>query len=337
MTVPSRLRVGVIGLGYIGSAADEHLQDDLGLTHASAYQALPGANLVAGADPAPERRSAFIKARKAAAYEDYKEMLERESVDVVSICTPSDLRLPVIRAALAHGVRAIFCEKPLATTVEEARQIEQETTASGVPLVLGYLRRWDPAVRSVRAMLGQSELGALQHVVARYTKGIVHNGSHLIDLLAYLGACAESVLAFGELRDDRVGDARTLDARFTARTAGGDIPVYFMASDYRHYSILELDLVASSGRACMTDGGRVWRISRPMADPVYTAFTVLGAADTELHGDSRQAMLAAADEVLHAARGEQPRSTCTARDGVYALTVARATLVSADQRRLVTI
>jgi predicted dehydrogenase len=78
MTVPSRLRVGVIGLGYIGSAADEHLQDDLGLTHASAYQALPGANLVAGADPAPERRSAFIKARKAAAYEDYKEMLERE-------------------------------------------------------------------------------------------------------------------------------------------------------------------------------------------------------------------------------------------------------------------
>jgi predicted dehydrogenase len=331
-----RLRVGIVGLGYIGSGADEHVKSPPGLTHASAYQANSSAELVAGADPDPGRRETFARARGAATYADYAEMLDRETLDVVSICTPSDLRLPVIRAALANGIRAIFCEKPLGSTLDEAKLIEQETSAAGVPLVLGYLRRWDPAVRQVKAMLERAELGTIQHGVGRYTKGIVHNGSHLIDLVAYLGACVESVQAFTEPRDDRIGEDRTLDLRLVASTRNGSYPLYFTAADYRHYSVFELDLVGSLGRACMTDGGRIWRISRRMADPVHTTFTVL-APGTELHGDSRRAMLAAVDEVLHAARGEQPRGTCTAQDGVYALKVACAALASADRRIVFTI
>src|SRR4051812_42736137 len=108
MTLEPRLRVGIVGLGYIGSVADGDAGISPGLTHASAYQANALASLVAGADPDGNRRATFTRVRGAKPYADYAEMLRCEKLDVLSVCTPSRLRLPVIKAALEHGVRAIF-------------------------------------------------------------------------------------------------------------------------------------------------------------------------------------------------------------------------------------
>src|SRR5215211_6436973 len=112
------LRAGIIGLGRIGTGLDDpwfdaHVQDESWrarpCTHAGQLQAHPDVVLVAGADPEPDRRSAFERRWGVTrTYADHRQMLERERLDVVSVATrgPDHFR-PTVDAAHA-GVKGIL-------------------------------------------------------------------------------------------------------------------------------------------------------------------------------------------------------------------------------------
>ena len=109
-------RVGVIGCRGIGNR------------HARGAESLENAKVVAGCDLVPEQRDEFAAQFKATSpelkmYADYREMLEKAQLDIVTVATGDNRHADLVVAAAETGAKGIFCEKPLATNVEDANRM----------------------------------------------------------------------------------------------------------------------------------------------------------------------------------------------------------------------
>lgn len=127
-------------------------------------------------------------------YEDYRALLEVERPEVVSVCTPPAQHLAVVRAAVAAGARAIHCEKPVALSYGDAREMVRLAAESGVQLTFNLQRRFEPVHRFARAQLAAGSIGDVVSLEG-YCPNLADWGTHIIDLLFfYLGeAPAQSV------------------------------------------------------------------------------------------------------------------------------------------------
>ena len=319
------VRAGIVGLGAIGATLDRGGHAGRVLTHAGAYSADPGTTLVAGADVDAVRRKAFRDNHPSAGvYSDFADMFAAAELDVVSICTPVELRLEVVGAAVAAGVRAILCEKPIAVDVEHALALRSAVQRAGVPFLVGYFRRWDAATMDMREQIRAGRLGEIQRVVASYGKGLLHNGSHLLDLIAFLLGRATSVRALS-VRDDGRPRAHgaTLDALFTVDGPEGSFPAYFVGSDYRRFAHFELDILGTLGRAQLIDSGRAWVVSSAVDDPEYAGYRTLAELSRRAT-DSGAGIRGAVAELVAFARGRTGSPTCGLDDGLYALEACSA-------------
>jgi inositol 2-dehydrogenase len=144
----SKLGVGVVGVGEMGKRHAENLA-----------HLIPKARLVAVADTALERaRSVAQELEIEHSYDSTEALVARHDVQAVVIATPAKFHTPAIQAAAAAG-KDIFCEKPLALTLEEADAALEAVTKAGVRLQLGFMRRYDPAYAQAKKAIEEGEIG----------------------------------------------------------------------------------------------------------------------------------------------------------------------------------
>jgi predicted dehydrogenase len=148
---PRKLRVGVIGAGGIAQGA-----------HIPGYKRLlDQVELVAIADVVEERaRQVAAEHGFRAHYASYEEMLAKEELDAVSVCTPNKFHAPATIAALQAGCHVI-CEKPPATTGEEARAMAEAAARAGKVLTFGFHYRFTPEVEAARRWAEQGAFGEI--------------------------------------------------------------------------------------------------------------------------------------------------------------------------------
>ncbi|HLT58262.1 MAG TPA: Gfo/Idh/MocA family oxidoreductase [Limnochordales bacterium] len=186
-------RAALIGCSRMGAFIDNEIPPErahiLPLSHAAGYEAVPRTRLVALADLRPdvlERAGQRYGVAKEHQYTDYREMIVRERPDIVSIATQPEGRADIIRFVVEHGVKAIFCEKPLAASLAETMEIARLVKEHGVVFNLSTGRRWAPGNEIIRSFVDDQTLGPLQALIS-YSVGTLFNmGSHYIDLLSYL-------------------------------------------------------------------------------------------------------------------------------------------------------
>lgn len=318
------LRAGIIGLGQVGSRFDEDPKRVGVWSHAAAYAQVPGVLLAAGADPDQEARSKFSARRGVSRlYTDYREMLRAEQLDVVSVCTPTLLHEEAVMAAADAGVKAIFCEKPIAATVEAGRRIVERCEKQGIVLAVNHTRRWDRNYRWPLELVKQGFLGKLQHVVGYYSGGIFNIGTHLLDVMRMYGGNVDWVVG------EWVGDRNTPDPtvagmlRFsegtTAKLLGFGNP-----SDL----IFELDLVGDEGRIRILENGRrveTYRFAESRNYSGYREFTAVELSNSLPEED--RFVAAVKDLVRCVQNGGRP--ACSGRDGLAAVESATALCHSA--------
>jgi predicted dehydrogenase len=175
-------------------------------SHAAAYAATPGVEVVAGCDINPAACEAFeVRWRERwpglRTYADYREMLDRERIDLLSVVTPDHLHTDVILAGVAAGVKAIFGEKPLATSLEEADRIIAAVREHNVAMTVNHTRRWLPQYVAAREALRSGSIGPLVTIFAHLggpRAMLFRNHSHLLDLLCYF-AESDPEWVIGEL------------------------------------------------------------------------------------------------------------------------------------------
>jgi UDP-N-acetylglucosamine 3-dehydrogenase len=133
------LRVGVIGAGVMGT------------NHARVLGGLPDATLVGIVDPLPEHRDRATELAGCRAFATLDELIA-EGVDAVTIAAPTHLHHEVALACIGHGVH-VLVEKPIASTVEEGRDIVTAAERAGVTLMVGHVERFNPAVAAHNAAI----------------------------------------------------------------------------------------------------------------------------------------------------------------------------------------
>ena len=123
-------RAGVIGLGRMGSTFDDEITQGgslfLPYCHAPSYDASPKTELVAGADLHAEQGEIFGERWGLSSehiYSDYREMLEKENLDLVSVCTTARVRSTIVQDVARAGVKGIWAEKPISLSLAEADEM----------------------------------------------------------------------------------------------------------------------------------------------------------------------------------------------------------------------
>jgi predicted dehydrogenase len=203
------LRAAVIGLGRMGSTIDEEPPGGFsrGVPHAhtACYRAAR-VPVVAGADGFEEQREAYRrKWGVEAVYADYREMVERERPDIISVATSATPRARIVQDVVEigarRGLKAIWAEKPISISLEEADQMVEACRRAGIVFAVGCSRNWHPAFTRTRQLIDGGEIGTLLQVIALGTSSLSANGSHLLAALNYLaGSWVQWV--FGHLTSD---------------------------------------------------------------------------------------------------------------------------------------
>jgi myo-inositol 2-dehydrogenase/D-chiro-inositol 1-dehydrogenase len=146
------MRIGVAGVGRIGAM------------HAANLAALGGVDEVVLADGLAGRAEQVASGLGVSAATDLGDLFEQ--VDAVVIATPTNTHPALVRNAIGARVPAL-CEKPIAGERHEMRSLVEEVEASGVPVVVGFQRRFDPAIVELKRRLVAGELGEVYLVNAR--------------------------------------------------------------------------------------------------------------------------------------------------------------------------
>lgn len=142
-----------------------------GLIHARNFvNKVPGASLVALADPVPEAlKAASEELGVTRCYADYREALARDDVHAVVVVSPTKYHCEIVVAA-ANAGKHVFCEKPLAMTEEECDQMIAAAEANHVKLQVGFMRRFDESFMAAKEMIDAGEIGDVV-LVKSHTRG----------------------------------------------------------------------------------------------------------------------------------------------------------------------
>lgn len=200
-------RFGIVGAGVIGPA------------HAEAIASLPESELIAIADSAPHQAATLATRYGAHAYTSLEEMLEREELDVVNVCTPSGMHAEHACQVMRAG-RHVVVEKPMGTTrsaIDTMLRVQRDT---GVRLGAIFQKRFEPDCQRIRHLIDEGAFGRLVLASAEipwyrsqayYDSGawrgtwmldgggvLMNQAIHTIDLLLWFMGPVRSVTAYAE-------------------------------------------------------------------------------------------------------------------------------------------
>lgn len=197
----NKLNVAVVGAGIYG------------INHVNAYLSNPNVNLAAVCDLNEALRKKIEEQYHVKTYEQAEDMLESEEIDAVSVATPDFCHAAPALQAIRRG-KHVLIEKPLATTLEDARAIIAEAKKANVRVMVDYHKRWDPASIQIKNELSKPDAGkvirgymSMDDIIDVPTKWFnwsdksspVHFlGTHCYDLIRwYMGCEVTEVYAVG--------------------------------------------------------------------------------------------------------------------------------------------
>jgi len=322
------IQIGIIGFGNMGQ------------TMARVFDGIEGVRVAGVAEVAPANTRA-AEERGILCYADWRQLLE-QPLDGVYIATPNALHRQNVLAAAARGL-PIYCEKPIAISLDDADEMVRATEAAGVPTLVNFIYRFTDAYEKLRAYYASGRLGTLLACWFRTFRGygfyaagvrhpavvhpelsggwVVHHAIHAVDWLISIGGPVSSVSA----RTFRsAGDAPSPEGIFgLLNFASGAIA---QVSD----SVVALrehqaGIVGSAGTVTYDHSGMV-RFCAETGQAEHGEEALAPASETEY-------LLPAARHFVAVVRGEEvPRATL--RDGRYALQVVHA-LLEADRTNTV--
>ncbi|MCM0648093.1 Gfo/Idh/MocA family oxidoreductase [Clostridium swellfunianum] len=198
-----KIKIGIIGTGSISN------------THLQAYSKNPNVELYAFCDINEERLKTMAeKYGVTRTFTDMHEMLKLEEIDAVSVCTWNSQHAPCTIAALNAG-KHVLCEKPMATSAKEAREMNAAAEKNGKLLMIGFVRRFGNDCAILQDFIDNGYFGDLYYAKATYLrrKGnpggwfgdksrsgggpLIDLGVHVIDLVRYLFGNPKPVSVYG--------------------------------------------------------------------------------------------------------------------------------------------
>lgn len=281
-----RLRSALIGLGRVAWGYPPAGKPDAASTHLEAYR-VAEIDCAGGCDPDAEVRQRFTHATGLPAYPDPAALFAAQRIDILSICSPDQVHFEHAALALERGVKRIWLEKPPAATAAQARELVDLAQRAQATVAVNFFRRYHPCFEKMRDLLKREGLGPVRSVRLQYSRGLLANGSHQLDLVGFL-----------------LGDGK----RFTGSSYHG-VPVHVAGADLP-YHVQETEVLCEEGRMLALQGGAALRIDPARPNPAYPGFMHLEAGAVETFDNPGHAFPAVLADLLASHRaGRAPRSS----------------------------
>lgn len=148
------VNVGVIGVGAMGQ------------NHVRVYSKIKNATLLAVSDLMKGTLAEVSKEYNTVGYVDYDNILEMPEIDAVSVCVPTTYHYEVVMKAIAQG-KHVMVEKPIAFTLDEAKEMVDAAEDAGVKLATGHVERFNPAVLEAKRLIDEGVIGEVVSASAK--------------------------------------------------------------------------------------------------------------------------------------------------------------------------
>lgn len=272
-----RYRSAIIGAGNIAARYDSPGETNV-LTHAHAMEISERLHCVGFYDV--DRTRAEEAARKwgLAAFSNLEDLRPHE-VEVFVVSAPDAEHFDLLTKLLDFSPRLVLCEKPLTTRISDSQSVVEAYQKKAIGLAVNYQRRYDPAVVALRSAMTGGDLGEFLGGNILYSKGILHNGSHAVDLVRYVFGEVQGVISTGRVYDGLPTDPTVSGSLFLPNGQ-----VQLVAGDERRFSVFEIDLVFSEGRYRFIRSGLALEKYEVRDDPVFPGHRELAVSRTEQTG-----------------------------------------------------
>jgi predicted dehydrogenase len=306
----------IVGSGQIGAFFDTPRSKDV-LTHAHGYFLNKNFDLVGFVD------KDINKARKAAGiwggqgYGTLREAFDKNgAIDVVSLCLPDQFHFQYLQEVAKEKVKLVFAEKPLTLKLDQAEKIVKLYERNKIPLLVNYSRRFVPEIAKIATKIKENQFGKFLTGSGYYGKGLLHNGTHMIDLVRMLLGEISSVRCGDKLYDFTREDP-SWSAELKIKSGGS---VGLRAVDSRAFSLFELDLVFSKSRIRLVESGNKIEIYKTCESDKFKGYKYL--AKPEIINTSLNRSLFFAVDNISSTLVKKGKPTCNARQAFVDMEIA---------------
>lgn len=260
----------VIGAGRIGSSFDD-LSSRCVLTHAHAISAHTRFELLGMSDIDSRVGKREAKKWRTCFYADNDRMLSEIRPDVVVIASPDETHAEMIMLALQYSPKLIICEKPVVAKQEELSQLKEVIKKFEIPVIVNFSRRFDATTVRLGEELQKRTYGRVISANGTYTNGVLHNGSHLLDLARFFFGEIKEVKGLGTVPDHGQGAPSVVGFA----TFEGCPQFSLLSGDERAYAVFEMEIMTEKKRIRLENFGQELVMQDVEPDPIFKGFKAL--------------------------------------------------------------
>lgn len=285
--------------------------------------------VVAGADTDPERLRHFQKRwRVKHIYPDYRDMLDAENPDIVSLTAYAPERNAMFKRCVEAGVKALWVEKAIATSLRGARSMVRLARKHEIVTVVNHPRRWKANYIRARDLVRAGAIGTPESMVSTFSGNLIHTGTHAFDIMRFLFG---DVTAVRGTPEPGIGGLTHQPGREMLEDIGGNGTLQFangavgtINARAKNYFIFEFEILGSEG-AIRIGNSTPLTLYKPAPARYATHFEDLAPVDDAEYlplANSRSEPSAIADLVAGLVHGTP--STNSIEEGLKALEIALA-------------
>jgi len=277
----ARYKAIIVGAGAIGSGFDSYSSKTV-LTHANGYRKNANVELLGFYDKDKKICQKVAKKWKTRAFLDFKEVIKAVP-DIISVCVPDKFHYEILKKIILVKPKIVICEKPLTLNMKEKEDVIKKYKKAGISVLVNYSRRFDKKMQEFKSAIEKNKYGFVISASGIYTKGVIHNGSHLIDLARYF---------FGELKSKNIlysiNDYKNSDKSIAGLLKFEKCPYFHLiVGDDQKYPIFELDMLFEKRRIRIFDFGFYYSEQTVINDPHFLGFKCLSKSKQHRTGLER--------------------------------------------------
>lgn len=311
----NKYNVLIIGAGKIAAEFDNPDTKEI-LTHAHAFKTHSGFNLIGFVDIDYKKAKDASQTWGGKAFKSINDVIkEKIPVDVVSIAVSDEYHYEVLKEILNLSVKFVFAEKPLTKTLQQAEEIINLYNNKKISLSVNYSRRFVHEFENIRKNIIEGKYGEYITGNGYYGKGILHNGSHMIDFLRYMiGEVKEFQYISSEF--DYFEDDPSVSSVLTFK---GNRRFYMQHVDCSKYTIFELDFLFEKVRIRIIDLGLKVEIYEVRESKTFSGYKNLVKVNEEVTSMGKALYHGIENIYNHLSYGEKIK--CSINDGYKVLKI----------------
>jgi len=339
-----KYKAGIIGCGRVAGLLENDTLRTYPCTHMGGYQDHSRIEVVACCSRTIDGAKKFAEEFNIPkVYTDYAEMLRREKLDIVSIAAYAPTRAEMTCAAARNGVKAIFCEKVMATTLAEADMMITTCEENNVVLCVNHTRRWDHHYIGAKQMIDDGAIGKVQSISGTFSGNLLHTGIHMFDAMIYFAGDVETVsgtlvehdaetdsasgYTFSEQKCDELDDEVNDKDGYATILFRNGIAGHLLGIG-KKYFVFEIDIQGTEGRIRI--GNNLFELWQMKESTHYSDFRELMLVTKAVPGKHPPGMVLAIRDIIDAIE-QKRRVQCDGVDARRSLECALAVYESHDQ------